>query len=71
MSSYTDRLANFTNSTARLLLQTIERKKSNLAVSVDVTSSAEFLNIIDCVGPYVCVVKVSLCTLCLVTRRLM
>jgi len=35
----------------------MEKKKSNLAVSVDVTKSKDFLAIIDAVGPYVCLVK--------------
>ncbi|GAV98940.1 orotidine 5 -phosphate decarboxylase [Lentinula edodes] len=35
----------------------MERKKSNLAVSVDVTKSKDFLAIIDAVGPFVCLVK--------------
>lgn len=38
-------------------MDTIERKKSNLCVSVDVTKAADFLRIIDVVGPYICLVK--------------
>lgn len=38
-------------------METIERKKSNLAVSVDLTKSADFLNVIDIVGPYICLIK--------------
>ncbi|OBZ70271.1 Orotidine 5'-phosphate decarboxylase [Grifola frondosa] len=41
----------------KTLLETIERKKSNLCVSVDVTKQADFLRIIDVVGPYICLVK--------------
>jgi len=37
--------------------KTMERKKTNLAVSVDVTSSSDFLSIIQTVGPYVCLIK--------------
>lgn len=35
----------------------MERKKSNLAVSVDLTKSADFLVVLDAVGPYVCLIK--------------
>lgn len=55
--TYAERALHQSNSAARLLLETIDRKKSNLAVSVDVTKSAHFLNIIDAVGPYVCLIK--------------
>lgn len=55
--TYAERALRQSNPAARLLLETIERKKSNLAVSVDVTKSADFLNIIDAVGPYVCLIK--------------
>ncbi|KAF8913999.1 orotidine-5'-monophosphate decarboxylase [Gymnopilus junonius] len=55
--TYGARALNFTNPTARLILETIERKKSNLAVSVDVTKSNDLLAIIKAVGPYVCMIK--------------
>jgi len=58
MKSYADRLANFKNPTARLILETMERKKTNLAVSVDVTTADDLLSIIDAVAPYVCMIKV-------------
>jgi len=45
------------NPAAKLLLETMERKKSNLAVSVDVTRSRDFLAIVDVVGPFVCLIK--------------
>ena len=56
--TYAQRAAKHANPAARALLETIERKKSNLCVSVDVTSPDEFLKIIDTVGPYVCLIKV-------------
>jgi orotidine-5'-phosphate decarboxylase len=59
LRTYGDRAENATNPTARLLLQTMERKKTNLAVSVDVTTSVDFLSIIEAVGPYVCLIKAS------------
>ncbi|RDB22768.1 Orotidine 5'-phosphate decarboxylase [Hypsizygus marmoreus] len=55
--SYAQRALKQTNSTAKLLLETMERKKSNLAVSVDVTKTKDFLAIIDVVGPFVCLIK--------------
>jgi orotidine-5'-phosphate decarboxylase len=35
----------------------MERKKSNLAVSVDVTDKGDLLAIIEAVAPYVCMIK--------------
>ncbi|KAG9218998.1 hypothetical protein CCMSSC00406_0001408 [Pleurotus cornucopiae] len=55
--SYGQRAAKYTNPAAKELLLTMERKKSNLSVSVDVTNSRDFLAIIDAVGPYVCLIK--------------
>ncbi|KAH9899936.1 Orotidine 5'-phosphate decarboxylase [Cubamyces lactineus] len=55
--TYSQRAANHTNPAAKALLETIERKRSNLCVSVDVTKKADFLRIIDVVGPYICLVK--------------
>lgn len=59
-SSYATRASKHANPAARLLLETIARKQSNLAVSVDVTKAADFLAIIDAVGPYVCLIKASI-----------
>ncbi|KAJ6515770.1 humps family-domain-containing protein [Mycena sanguinolenta] len=55
--TYAQRAIHQKNPAAKLLLETIERKQSNLAVSVDVTSAKDFLAIIDVVGPFVCLVK--------------
>ncbi|KAK7060536.1 orotidine 5'-phosphate decarboxylase [Paramarasmius palmivorus] len=52
LQTYGQRAEKHANPAARLLLQTMERKKSNLAVSVDVTKSKDFLAIIDAVGPF-------------------
>jgi orotidine-5'-phosphate decarboxylase len=57
--SYGERSLNFTNPTAKLLLETMERKKSNLAVSVDVTDKGDLLSIIEAVAPFVCMIKVN------------
>ncbi|KAI0921813.1 dihydroorotate dehydrogenase [Taiwanofungus camphoratus] len=55
--TYGQRASRHANPAAKALLETIERKQSNLCVSVDVTKQADFLRIIDVVGPYVCLVK--------------
>jgi orotidine-5'-phosphate decarboxylase len=57
LQTYGERALHHTNPAAKLLLETIERKQSNLAVSVDVTSAKDFLAIIDVVGPFACLVK--------------
>ena len=57
--TYAQRAAKHHNPAAKALLETIERKKTNLCVSVDVTKSGDFLRVINVVGPYVCMVKVS------------
>jgi len=57
LNTYADRAKNHKNPAAKLLLETIEKKQSNLCVSVDVTSSKDFLSIIDAVGPYVSLIK--------------
>ena len=60
LNTYADRAKSHINPAARHLLETIERKRSNLCVSVDVTSSEGFLSIIDAVGPYVSLIKASI-----------
>ena len=56
--TYAQRAGNFSNAAAKQLLETMERKKSNLCVSVDVTKSSDFISVIDTVGPYVALIKV-------------
>jgi orotidine-5'-phosphate decarboxylase len=60
LQSYGERASKYDNQTAKQLLETMERKKSNLAVSVDVTKSIDFLRIINAVGPFVCLIKARL-----------
>ncbi|KAG6821617.1 dihydroorotate dehydrogenase [Arthromyces matolae] len=50
--TYAERASRHSNPAAKKLLETIERKNSNLAVSVDVTKTKDFLAIIDAVGPF-------------------
>jgi hypothetical protein len=61
LNTYANRAKKHTNPAAKDLLETVERKQSNLCVSVDVTSSKDFLSIIDAVGPYVSLIKASIC----------
>ena len=56
--SYAERASRHPNASARALLETMERKKTNLCVSVDVTTKSDFLSVVDIVGPYICLVKV-------------
>lgn len=42
---------------AQKLFKTMEDKKSNLAVALDVSSQKELLKLADLLGPYVCMVK--------------
>ena len=58
--TYAQRTGNFSNVAAKRLLETMERKQSNLCVSVDVTKSSDFISVIDAVGPYIALIKVSL-----------
>ncbi|CAG8808302.1 20535_t:CDS:2, partial [Dentiscutata erythropus] len=57
MKTYGERAISLPNKTARELLTLMERKKSNLAVALDVTTKQEFLDIADKVGPYICCLK--------------
>ncbi|GMK59363.1 hypothetical protein CspeluHIS016_0703780 [Cutaneotrichosporon spelunceum] len=54
---YGARAAAHSNPTARRLLETMERKKTNLCVSVDVTKAADVLEVVRRVAPAVCMVK--------------
>lgn len=58
-STYATRVVNFKNEAARALLETMERKQSNLCVSVDVTKKADLLAVVRAVAGFVCLVKVS------------
>lgn len=55
--TYTQRAQNHPSPVARRLFQVIDEKKSNLCASVDVNTTAEFLGLIDKLGPYICLVK--------------
>jgi hypothetical protein len=57
--TYAARAASHSNPAAKRLLELMDRKKTNLCVSVDVTTAQEVLDIVKAVGPSVCMVKVS------------
>lgn len=57
MKSYSERAANHKSPLAARLFNLMETKKSNLCASVDVTTTKEFLSLIDKLGPYICLVK--------------
>lgn len=56
--SYASRIPSFANPAAKHLLEVIERKKCNLAVSVDVTKKQDLLSVVKAVADDVCMVKV-------------
>lgn len=54
---YSERLAYCKNPLAKKLLQLIDEKKSNLALSADVTRADDLLRLADELGPEICVLK--------------
>jgi orotidine-5'-phosphate decarboxylase len=56
--SYASRAENFGNLAAKSLLECMERKRSNLCVSVDVTKKASVLRVAEAVAPFACLIKV-------------
>ena len=59
LKTYASRVALHSNPTAKKILETMERKQSNLCVSVDVTKAEDALEVVRRVGKSVCMVKVS------------
>jgi len=57
MHSYSERAKNFNNAAAKALLECMERKKSNLCVSVDVTKKENVLRVVEAVAPFICLIK--------------
>ncbi|ORX37533.1 putative orotidine-5'-phosphate decarboxylase [Kockovaella imperatae] len=57
LKTYGSRVSLHSNPTAKRLLEIMERKQSNLCVSIDVTNTAEVLEIVRGVGSKVCMVK--------------
>ena len=56
--TYAARAKKHKNPLAKQLLELVERKQTNLCLSIDVTKSEELLRIVEAAAPYVCVVKV-------------
>ncbi|KAM0756142.1 Orotidine 5'-phosphate decarboxylase [Meredithblackwellia eburnea MCA 4105] len=57
LKSYKERAAAHPIAVARDLLACMDRKQTNLCVSVDVTNKKNLLRIVDAAGPYCCCVK--------------
>ncbi|XP_064634806.1 uridine 5'-monophosphate synthase-like [Lineus longissimus] len=55
--SYGERAKLCKNPVARRVFEVMEMKRSNLALSVDVTSADQLLKLADSTGPYICVLK--------------
>lgn len=60
LKTYASRITLHTNPTAQRILTIMDRKRTNLCVSVDVTKADEVLEIVRMVGESVCMVKVGL-----------
>ncbi|WPK26848.1 hypothetical protein PUMCH_004212 [Australozyma saopauloensis] len=57
VKSYSERAEVHPSPVAARLFRLMEEKKSNLCASVDTTSTKEFLELIDKLGPKICLVK--------------
>ncbi|ODQ63820.1 orotidine-5'-phosphate decarboxylase [Nadsonia fulvescens var. elongata DSM 6958] len=57
MSTYEQRAKTHQSPLASRLLSLMAAKRTNLCASVDLTSTAELLALVDTIGPYICVVK--------------
>lgn len=55
--TYSQRADAHTSPLAQRLLRLMELKQTNLCASVDVTTTAEMLALVDKLGPYICLVK--------------
>lgn len=55
--SYEQRAAKHPSAVAKRLLNLMAEKKTNLCCSLDVTTTDEFLHLLDTMGPHICLVK--------------
>ncbi|WLF78490.1 orotidine 5'-phosphate decarboxylase [Lodderomyces elongisporus] len=56
-NSYSQRAELSSSPVTRRLFNLMEEKKSNLCASIDVRTTAEFLSLVDKLGPFICLVK--------------
>lgn len=57
MTTYLERAQQCINPTAKKLLNLMEEKKTNLSVALDMISGEKILNLLDKIGPEICVAK--------------
>jgi uridine monophosphate synthetase len=57
MISYTERAQRCPSFAGKKLLQLMDEKQTNLALSADVTSSSDLLMLADLLGPHICMLK--------------
>lgn len=55
--SYAERASFCQNTVANALLQLMDRKKTNLALSADVTEASQLLELAEEIGPEICILK--------------
>ncbi|XP_048730504.1 uridine 5'-monophosphate synthase-like isoform X2 [Ostrea edulis] len=55
--SHADKMTMCKNVKLHSLYEIMDKKKTNLAVSVDLTTSDDVLKLLDAVGPYICIAK--------------
>jgi orotidine 5'-phosphate decarboxylase subfamily 1 len=56
-NTYTERSHSCLSSLAKSLFQLMDEKRTNLALSADVTSAAKLLDLADLLGPEICILK--------------
>ncbi|KAI3402522.2 URA3 [Candida oxycetoniae] len=57
VKSYTERADASSSPVTRQLFKLMDEKKSNLCASIDVRTTEEFLDLVDKLGPFICLVK--------------
>ena len=55
--SYKDRISSARNSVAKELFAIMDEKQTNIAHNPDVTDKNQFLELVDAVGPHICLLK--------------
>ncbi len=61
--TYSQRVSKAKNKTAKQLLSIMAEKKTNLCFSADITDKKRLLEVVDEVGPYICMLKTHIDTL--------